>query len=282
MSEFYTYLWLRADATPYYVGKGKDNRAFSGQHSVPPPCRARILIQFWSSEQEAFDMEKFYIRLFGRKDNGTGILCNQTDGGEGCGLPEHYLAEHSRRMMGAGNPQFGKPSPGQPLATAAAAIHAREHPEEASANAKHAAEVSWKDATPEKHRTRTAAMQAAAAAKPISERRAKAAKAAATRLGALPENEIIALHTSGKTAPDVAQQLCVSLKRVRRVLKNAGVYRPVTQKELAADPRWREKQKTAIAVRSENQEWLDNLRKSHRTPDYCAGVIARNHARKRV
>ena len=120
MSEFYTYMWLRADAMPYYIGKGKDNRAFSGQHSVPPPCRARILIQFWSSEQEAFDMEKFYIRLFGRKDNGTGILCNQTDGGEGCGLPEHYLAEHSRRMMGAGNPQFGKPSPGQPLATAAA------------------------------------------------------------------------------------------------------------------------------------------------------------------
>jgi hypothetical protein len=77
-------MWLRADATPYYIGKGKDLRAFSNQHSVPPPAHhARILIQYWSSAQEAFDMEKFYIRLFGRKDNGTGILRNLTDGGEG-------------------------------------------------------------------------------------------------------------------------------------------------------------------------------------------------------
>src|SRR5208283_4293589 len=47
-----------------------------------PKESARILIQFWSSEPEAFEMEKYYIRLFGRKDNGTGILRNMTDGGE--------------------------------------------------------------------------------------------------------------------------------------------------------------------------------------------------------
>jgi hypothetical protein len=72
-------MWLRVDGLPYYIGKGTAGRAF--RRYSPEP--ARILIQFWSSEQEALDMEKFYIKLFGRKDNGTGILRNLTDGGEG-------------------------------------------------------------------------------------------------------------------------------------------------------------------------------------------------------
>jgi hypothetical protein len=83
---FYTYIYSRqADGTPYYIGKGQGNRAFSkhrrGHISVPPA--ARILIQYWPSEAEAFEMEKYFIQLFGRKDNGTGILRNMTDGGEG-------------------------------------------------------------------------------------------------------------------------------------------------------------------------------------------------------
>ncbi len=101
---FYTYMWLRANATPYYVGKGKGQRAFSEDHGVKcPKSRARIIIQFWSSEQEAFDMEKFYIRLFGRKDNGTGILRNLTDGGEGTsGLKQSdgFCQKQSIRLRG--------------------------------------------------------------------------------------------------------------------------------------------------------------------------------------
>jgi hypothetical protein len=83
-SRFYTYLYLRDDGTPYYVGKGKLRRAFSRDRFIHRPgSEARIFIQFWSSEEEAFEIEKYYIRLFGRKNKGTGILRNLTDGGEG-------------------------------------------------------------------------------------------------------------------------------------------------------------------------------------------------------
>jgi hypothetical protein len=76
MKMFYTYLWLRQDGTPYYVGKGKGNRAYrKAGHTVPcPKDRTHILMQYWESEDEAFAVEKWWIALFGRKDNSTGIL----------------------------------------------------------------------------------------------------------------------------------------------------------------------------------------------------------------
>src|SRR6266568_6698581 len=96
--KFYTYLYLRANGTPYYVGKGQGRRAFSTCRIIArPEADARILIQHWESESKAFEMEKWYIRLFGRKDNGTGILRNLTDGGEGfSGLV--FDAEHCRKI----------------------------------------------------------------------------------------------------------------------------------------------------------------------------------------
>jgi hypothetical protein len=84
MKKFYTYLWLREDGTPYYVGKGSGKRAFTRHRNNAPPPKslARILVQHWESEEKAFEMEKWWISLFGRKDNGTGVLRNLTDGGE--------------------------------------------------------------------------------------------------------------------------------------------------------------------------------------------------------
>lgn len=82
--DFYTYQYQRPDGTIYYVGKGKNNRAFTKNSKyVPVPSRACILIQHWESEEKAFEMEKWWISFWGRKDNGTGILRNLTDGGEG-------------------------------------------------------------------------------------------------------------------------------------------------------------------------------------------------------
>ena len=82
---FYTYAYLREDRTPYYIGKGKGKRAWSKRKGVhPPKDKSRVLILKSNlSEQDAFMHEKYMIAVYGRKDLGTGILHNRTDGGEG-------------------------------------------------------------------------------------------------------------------------------------------------------------------------------------------------------
>jgi hypothetical protein len=83
---FYTYAYLRIDGTPYYIGKGKGNRAW-GRHQkwLPKPKdNTRILILKKDlTEEESFRHEIYMISVFGRKDLGTGILHNRTNGGEG-------------------------------------------------------------------------------------------------------------------------------------------------------------------------------------------------------
>jgi hypothetical protein len=81
---FYVYMYLRENGTPYYVGKGKESRVYKvSKNHYPPEDRTRILIQEFSSEEEAFAAEQFFIEYYGRKDLGTGCLRNLTDGGEG-------------------------------------------------------------------------------------------------------------------------------------------------------------------------------------------------------
>jgi hypothetical protein len=94
---FYTYLWLRDDGTPYYAGKGKGNRAFSsmGHRVYKPPNPENIIVQEWPDEASAFEGEKLLIAIYGRKDLGTGILRNLTDGGEGFSNP----SEEKRQAM---------------------------------------------------------------------------------------------------------------------------------------------------------------------------------------
>ena len=82
---FYTYAYLREDGSPYYIGKGKGRRisSHSGRLIKPPPKERRIYLKKGLTEQEALDHERYMIALYGRKDIGTGILRNLTDGGEG-------------------------------------------------------------------------------------------------------------------------------------------------------------------------------------------------------
>jgi hypothetical protein len=82
---YYTYAYLRKDRTPYYIGKGCRDRIYSSNRTInKPKDKSRIIFLKQNlTEEEAFKHEIYMISMFGRKDLGTGILYNKTDGGEG-------------------------------------------------------------------------------------------------------------------------------------------------------------------------------------------------------
>jgi hypothetical protein len=90
---YYVYHWLRTDSTPYYVGKGCKKRAWDKKRYLCPTDDTRIVIvEDNMTEAAAFDLEIEHIAKYGRKDIGTGILHNKTDGGEGCSGAKHTAA----------------------------------------------------------------------------------------------------------------------------------------------------------------------------------------------
>ena len=86
MNDFYTYAYLREDKTPYYIGKGSWRRIYEnkGRPCGRPKDISRVIFLKQNlTEEEAFRHEIYMIAVFGRKDLGTGILYNRTDGGDG-------------------------------------------------------------------------------------------------------------------------------------------------------------------------------------------------------
>jgi hypothetical protein len=136
-NDYYTYAYLREDKTPYYIGKGRGKRIYSTSRSIKAPKdKSRIIfLKKNLTEAEAFKHEVYMIFVLGRKDLGTGILRNLTNGGEGpsgavrsaetkkkmseaktgekhpmYGVPqtEAQNKAHSKKMSGEKNPQYGR------------------------------------------------------------------------------------------------------------------------------------------------------------------------------
>lgn len=101
---YYVYAYLRSKdsktakaGTPYYIGKGKGRRAYDqSSHSIKAGNNKIVLLESNLSEIGAFAIERRLISWWGRKDLGTGILENRSDGGDG---PSGMIPWHKGKTL---------------------------------------------------------------------------------------------------------------------------------------------------------------------------------------
>ena len=114
---YYLYRHLTLDSSiPFYVGIGMKRKLHSAtieseyerayvtttrnnfwKHIVNKHGRIVEILMETSNKDLIYNKEKEFIKLYGRRDNNTGILCNLTDGGENfLNLSEE--AEKNRRI----------------------------------------------------------------------------------------------------------------------------------------------------------------------------------------
>jgi len=96
MNIYYVYAYLRSKdsktakaGTPYYIGKGCNGRAYEehrrrnvGVHT-PKNRKYIVFLEQGLTEIGSLALERRMIKWYGRENIKTGILLNQTDGGEG-------------------------------------------------------------------------------------------------------------------------------------------------------------------------------------------------------
>ncbi len=127
MTSYYVYMYLDQDNVPFYIGKGKNDRYKICYHlginkkgqgnkllfnKIKKVGIENVKIYFLCNhltDNESMIWEQYWIKYIGRRDLGTGSLCNLTDGGEG-NSGRIFSEEHRKKIsianMGHSHPSY--------------------------------------------------------------------------------------------------------------------------------------------------------------------------------